>query len=176
MEDSIKTYCHFCLEPLYESDFLAGFAVTRTIRKLDHQPFQVSIHLYHSREAQDVLKDKEYMEAVGVFLKRLEFMSKSENVTNEDGEAICVDAAKQMDLDKDRLELAIKAFYSYSLAEIRRKGAPDGDTPKTASESGDQGRSDGRVLDDGPAPGLDGKDERSTPEAESGTEVSDNIP
>jgi len=120
MNDIIKHYCHVCRGPITESDILGEFAIEKEIKFPDHIPFKEWIHFYHDQSAQDVLNDKTYMEAIGFFVRKLGFMSQNENMTGDMAKGICKQVAEEFELEFDKLELGIRAFYSFSISEKRK--------------------------------------------------------
>ena len=117
--DKVKTFCHICKGPLTEGDFLAGFAVEEEVRAPDRAAQKVKIHLFHTQRAQDVLQDEAYMEAVGFFISKLGFMKENKNIDEMSAREVGKQVAEEFNLEFDKLELAISAFYSYSIKEIR---------------------------------------------------------
>lgn len=175
MADTIKTYCHICREPIYNSDLLAGFAGVVKVKENDRTPVEVTIHTFHSREAQDLLRDEAYMEAVGMFITRLDFMRQQESMDEENTKELGRQMANELNLEFEKLELALKAFYGYSVLEMRKEQS-DGDEAEKAGESGDNDGAGDRDRDDGADASNDGEDEPVAAEAEpTGADSSNDI-
>ena len=125
MTDTIKHYCYVCREPITESDILGEFAVEKEFKFQDRASFKSWIHFYHDQSAQDILSDKEYMGAIGFFIDKLGLISKGEEITGEMAKDICKQTAEEFNLEFDKLEMGVKAFYSYTICEQRKGGRND---------------------------------------------------
>ena len=111
MADKIKHYCSKCCGPITESEVLGDFA----IKNGDEWT-----HFYHTQPAQDVLQNEEYMEAIGFYISKIKHMSKSGKITGEMAKHVCEQTAEEFNLEFDKLELGIRAFYSFTICEERK--------------------------------------------------------
>ena len=114
-ENVIEAYCDECQHPITEAAINAGFAVIRNKKETDRATVQVCVHLFHTHEARDVLSDDKYMAAVGEFIDKLNEMIKKCEMSGDTAKKIAQAIANRERLDFEQLELAIRAFYSYSM-------------------------------------------------------------
>lgn len=107
----IEAYCKICGKAITQAVIDGKMAV-----KIDDN----WVHIFHTQEAQKILSDEKYMDGVEEFVN---MMTKKED-RNISGEMIKKEAmaiANRRELDFDKLELAVAAFYSYSVAMAEKR-------------------------------------------------------
>ena len=113
-DNIIEAYCDICRKPITQGQLKAGMAIvdvresSGTVGRREYHA-----HTYHIEDAQRVLKDQNYMKAIGMFV---EAMGKKTGTPPMD---VAQQIAKEAGLDFKQLELGIKAFYSYASVEMR---------------------------------------------------------
>jgi len=138
-DNVIEAYCDICRKPVTRAQLDAGMAIidvrestVGTARREYH------VHIYHLQEAQKILKDENYMKAIGTFVDEME--KKKDKKSDIPPMEIARQIAKDEGLDFKYLELGIKAFYSYATVELRGrkkndKERQDGDSSGISSDN-----------------------------------------
>lgn len=167
MSDTIEAYCFECRQPIRKSEIISGFV--REMKTGKQSSDGKYIHVFHDREAQDLLNDKVYMDAVGDFLIENAKLGEEGIAGTDISKQLAMSIAVNKNLNFESFELALRAFYSFAIYQQNLE-ASDGDTAKEASESGDSERS----ADGDPHDGIDGpnngEDETAESETKSGSE------
>ncbi len=109
----IEAYCKICKK-----------AITQAVIN-GHMAVMVDgswIHVFHTEEDREVLADKKYIDAIEEFVEYVEkAKEKSETPKGYPMEEKTKEIAKDRGLDFKKLELAISAFYSYSVANFEKR-------------------------------------------------------
>lgn len=109
----IEAYCKICKKAITQATIYGGMAV----KVGDNW-----IHIFHTQEAQKVLADEKYMDGAAEFVNTLDEMKKRDrNVSGDMAKKTAMAIANRRELDFDKLELAVKSFYSYSVAQIEKR-------------------------------------------------------